>query len=270
MYCILNHRKYGCLVCLITFLGLGMVFQASAIDPTTDKAVMLYFSFDEGVGDTVKDLSGNNNDGVITKAQWVDGKYDKALEFNGKDAGVEVAGSATLDLQKGMTLASWVFKTEYLLNNNGETMISKKQGGAYCLEIHGWNTRFPQKLSTEPRISGTYHPLGSDEDFPLGRWAHAAATYDGEMVRLYLDGKMVKEEKWPGTIDVNGANLYIGAESDGNNPDATHGRFAGLIDEVVIADRAFTEVEISELMEAGASVEAPGKLAVTWARIKTQ
>jgi hypothetical protein len=90
------------------------------------------------------------------------------------------------------------------------------------------------------------------------------------MVRLYLDGKMVKEEKWPGTIDVNGANLYIGAESDGNNPDATHGRFAGLIDEVVIADRAFTEVEIGELMEAGASVEAQGKLAVTWTRIKTQ
>ena len=270
MYCIKNHRKYSCLVCLIIFLGLGMVFQASAIDPTADKAVMLYFSFDEGVGDTVKDLSGNNNDGVITKAQGVDGKYNKALEFNGKDTGVEVAGSATLDLQKGMTLAAWVFKTEYLLNNNGETMISKKQGGAYCLEIHGWNTRFPQKLSTEPRISGTYHPLGSDEDFPLGRWAHAAATYDGEMVRLYLDGQLVKEEKWPGTIDVNGANLYVGAESDGNNPDATHGRFAGLIDEVVIADRAFTEVEISELMEAGASVEAPGKLAVTWARIKMQ
>ena len=64
MYCILNHRKYSCLA-LIIFLGLGMVFQASAIDPTADKAVMLYFSFDEGVGDTVKDLSGNNNDDAV-------------------------------------------------------------------------------------------------------------------------------------------------------------------------------------------------------------
>ena len=108
--------------------------QLQVVRRTKIQSGRLYFSFDEGVGDTVKDLSGNNNDGAITKAQWVDGKYGKALEFNGNDTWVDVGGSATLDLQEGMTLAAWVFKTEYLLDNNGETIISKKQGGGTLLK----------------------------------------------------------------------------------------------------------------------------------------
>ncbi len=46
-------------------------------------------------------------------------------------------------------------------------------------------------------------------------------------------------------------------------------KFNGLIDEVMLWDRALTEKEIAFSMDpSSADVEASGKLATTWARIK--
>lgn len=48
----------------------------------------------------------------------------------------------------------------------------------------------------------------------------------------------------------------------------------GVIDEVVLYDRALSEKEINELMEDGMEVtldvQPGGKLVTTWSRIKTQ
>jgi hypothetical protein len=256
--------------CITTIMAAAVLLSAHAIDPKTEPSVVLYFSFDEGAGTVAEDLSGNGNTGMIENATWAEGRHGMSLEFNGDDTMVEVAAAASLDLQLGMTTAAWFFKTENLVANQGETLISKKQGGGYCLEVSGWENRFPNKLSTENRISGTYHPVGSEEDVPLGEWVHAAATYDETTVRLYMNGVLVNEEEWPGAIDLNDGNVYIGAESDGQQPDATHGRFLGRIDEVVVANRPFSAAEIGELMEAGLAVEPGGKLPVLWSRLRSQ
>jgi len=251
-------------------MAAAALLPAQAIDPVSEPSVVLYFAFDEGKGATAEDLSGNGNNGAIAGATWAEGRHGMSLEFNGEDTSVEVLADPSLDLTVGMTTAAWFYKTENLIANLGETLISKKQGGAYCLEVSGWENRSPNKLSTENRISGTYHPVFSEEDVPLDEWVHAAATYDETMVRLYMNGVLVGEGEWPGLIDVNTAKLFVGAESDGQQPDATHGRFFGRIDEVVVADRAFSEVEIGELMEAGLAVEARGKLPVLWGRLRGQ
>lgn len=240
----------------------GVAF--SDIDPS----IVIYFTFDEDEGGKVSDISGTGNDGAITNATMVDGKYGKALEFDGATAHVLVTPNATLDLTGGMTIMAWIYKPEFLTGNNGETIVSKKQSGAYTLEVTGWNNRFPEKLSSEPRISGTYHPVESPEAVPLNIWVHTAVTYDGNSLRLYVDGEMVTEEQWPGTIDTNSASLYVGAESDGNQPDATHGRFKGMIDEVIVANRAFSDDEIKEYMAGSAAVEPTSKLSICWGGIK--
>lgn len=233
----------------------------SAIDPS----ITLQFTFDEGSGNKATDISEHGNDGVIHGAAWVNGKYGQALEFDGESAYVEVSSNTTLNFTDAMTLMAWIYKSEFL--SRGETIISKKQGGAYSLEVTGWENRFPEKLTSEPRISGTYQPVESPDPLPLNRWVHVAVTYDGDLVRLYVDGEMVIEESFPGTIDVNSANLYVGNESDGNQPDASHGAFKGVIDEVIAANRAFSADEIKSQMEF-ASVEPKGKLATNWGSIK--
>jgi len=69
------------LVCLSIFLILSGQSYAK-IDNATIVAMWL---FDEGSGKTVKDSSGNENNGTITgDSKWDTGKFGKALEFNGK------------------------------------------------------------------------------------------------------------------------------------------------------------------------------------------
>ena len=60
-----------------------------------------------------------------------------------------------------------------------------------------------------------------------GRWYHLAASYDGETLRAYRNGKLVTENEDPsGAPDDDGAALEIGRDA------ATGGLFAGRIDEV--------------------------------------
>lgn len=60
--------------------------------------VGVYAQSDEGSGNVVKDISGNGNDGVVYGAMWVDGKFGKALSFDGKDEYIDCGNNASLDI----------------------------------------------------------------------------------------------------------------------------------------------------------------------------
>jgi hypothetical protein len=70
-------------ILIATLLIFGSINNSviSADVPGVDEHTMLYLKFDEGSGKDVKDLSDNGNDGTITGAKWVEGKFGKALEF---------------------------------------------------------------------------------------------------------------------------------------------------------------------------------------------
>ena len=59
------------------------------------------------------------------------------------------------------------------------------------------------------------------------------------------------------------------AESDGGQPDYDHGLFAGMIDEVYVANRGFSEKEIQELMISASPVELKTKLPVICSQLKS-
>ncbi len=63
--------------------GLIVCFCLISLVNASDEGLVAYYSFDEGSGNVLHDLSGNENDGTIYGAKWVDGKYGKALEFDG-------------------------------------------------------------------------------------------------------------------------------------------------------------------------------------------
>ena len=70
------------------------------------------YSFDEGLGTTAADASGNGNGGSISTATWLAaGRYGNALSFNGTTARVTVPDSPSLDFTTRMTLEAWVYPT---------------------------------------------------------------------------------------------------------------------------------------------------------------
>ena len=79
--------------------------------------------------------------------------------------------------------------------------------------------------------------------YPIdGSWMHAAATFDGTTMRLFIDGVEEASLDAPGlTINANSLAMGIGAQSDGTR------YFQGQMDDVRIYNRALSEGEIRKI-----------------------
>ena len=67
---------------LIVLSAVCVGMSDAAIDSKTAEVLLL---FDEGSGGVAKDASGNGNNAEVSGAQWVDGPFGKALEYDGVD-----------------------------------------------------------------------------------------------------------------------------------------------------------------------------------------
>lgn len=260
-------KRFSLILASVSILVMLLAVTASALE--IDDSIMLMFTFDDD-NDLLKDSSIYGHTGTINGAVKAGGKAGNGLEFNGVDSYVQIPRTDQLDVSAGVTLAAFVFKSSIVEKN--ECIISKKQAGAYTLELNGWNNATPHKPDSEMRISGTYHRLNAPDDIPTGRWVHVAVTYDGTFMRIYVDGAMVAEGEWPGTIDINTADVFLGCDSGGTKPESGADTFlAGIIDEVLVANRAFSDEEMA-LLAQGMTVTAVdpsgGKLSTTWGTLK--
>ncbi|TDC99449.1 DNRLRE domain-containing protein [Nonomuraea deserti] len=80
-------------------------FTTGAKPPT---GLVAAYGMDEGAGTSVGDSSGHDNTGTASATSWQNGKYGKALSFNGSSSWVTVEDAASLRLTTGMTLSAWV------------------------------------------------------------------------------------------------------------------------------------------------------------------
>ena len=72
---------------LVAIIMLSVI--PAGVQAQSDEGLVAEWHFDEGSGNVVKDSSGNGNDGIIYGASWVDGKFGKALSFDGKDDSIK-------------------------------------------------------------------------------------------------------------------------------------------------------------------------------------
>ena len=78
---------------------------------------------------------------------------------------------------------------------------------------------------------------------------------------FYVDGKLEKEQNYNGPMATGGPETEIGHAGDGG--------FVGIIDEVLIYNKALSANEVKQVFEAqGLPVEPQGKLAARWGQIK--
>jgi regulation of enolase protein 1 (concanavalin A-like superfamily) len=193
-----------------------------------------YWKFDEGIGATAYDSSGNGNDGTINGASWVEGRLGGALEFDGVDDYVEVPDSASLNPTSAITVCAW-FK-EYNPQTTEFPPIVKKTGdpSGYTLELHYW------KFGGGVCIDGIWRggpPPVSPLPVPF-EWCHLAITYDGSNIIRYANGAEISRETVTGTITPTSNALYIGRCLSMSR------FFNGTIDEAKIYNRALSANEI--------------------------
>ena len=90
---------YATLIC-ISFT----IPNVSSAKLDADTLLGIWF-FDEGKGGEAKDSSENGNDGKIVDAQWVDGKFEGALKFEG---GAHVAVGDFSDYEDEVSIVAFI------------------------------------------------------------------------------------------------------------------------------------------------------------------
>jgi hypothetical protein len=86
--------------------------SSPALAQSGSPGLIAAYSFDEGTGNSVADLSGNNINGTVVGATWItNGMYGNALAFNGISSYVDLGNRTALQLTGSMTIEAWVKAT---------------------------------------------------------------------------------------------------------------------------------------------------------------
>jgi glucose/arabinose dehydrogenase/PKD repeat protein len=219
--------------------GAGHLTTSGPVDvtvsnpPAPPTGLVAAYSFNTVSGSTVADVSGNNNSGAVSNAvATAAGKYGGALSFNGTNARVNVANSASLQLSSGMTLEAWV--NPATVSNAWRDVIYKGDDNYY---LEATATGGSRPVGGGIIGGGTTEARGS-RALTTNTWAHLAVTYDGTIVRLYVNGSQVASTAKTGSIRTSTNQLQIGGDS-------FHGQyFNGLIDEIRVFNVARTQAQI--------------------------
>jgi hypothetical protein len=202
--------------------------------PPPPTGLVAAYSFNSLSGTTVADVSGSGNTGTVSGAVAAAGMYGGGLGFDGVNDWVTVNDSNSLDLTTGMTLMAWVNPTA--LAGSWRTVIFK-EGGAGSIDYSLYAAETTSKPVGQVYIDGEQSALGPTSLTP-NTWTHLGVTYDGAMLRLYVNGALAGSKAVGGAITPTTGALRIG----GNNIWSEW--FQGRIDEVRIYNRALTQAEI--------------------------
>lgn len=253
-------------LCIMIILMMLTVSFAQALNEP-EESMILYMSFDTIDGKTTIDHSkyGNNGD-IKGEPKHVEGKFGKALEFNGQSDWIEVPHEDILTVDKNVTVMAWIH-TERHTGPGG----ARWQG----IVAKGNNPRSYSFYTESP--SGCLHlSVGGQGSVcngkvALNEWVHVAAQVDGNTHKYWVNGESAGEfggkNPPPGKADTS--VVFIGTTGEG-----AARRFIGLIDEVRVWNRALSEEEVNEQMEKGHfelfPVDPRNKVATTWGTIKSQ
>jgi chitodextrinase len=232
-------------LCSSAVLGLAGASTFGANASAT--GLVAAYSFDAGSGTTVKDDSGHGNTGTISDATWSSsGYHGKSLSFNGTSSLVRIPDSASLDLTTGMTLEAWIRPSA--ISGLWRTVIIKEMPGelAYALYAKG-DTSAPVGIVN----TGAEQFARGTTTLSTRGWQHLAATYDGSVGRLYVNGTQVSSVATSGPALASNGNLDIG----GNN--VWREWFNGLIDDVRVYNRALSAAELKTDMATAVTAAAP-------------
>ena len=194
------------------------------------KGLMAYYPLDGNA----QDESGNRNDGAnfgALPAPDLSGTSNAALRFNGRSDYVDTPVDSNLAT---LTISAW-FQTESVAGEM--SIVDSDGGGSYGHSI------ILGYFSGDSTLDVQFHDGYFDSDWSpqVGRWHHAVACYDRDVIRLFIDGREVRSWSYS-PLTPDGSNFRIGRHNTGDPQ-----WFDGIIDNVRIYNRALDSLEIQSL-----------------------
>ncbi len=248
--------------CQVDYLDLQMLAREwlaedeiiTTSNPGTS-SLLVYYPFDEGSGSTIADASGEGHngslgDGVTWTVPGVLG--NGALQVSGEPGARVTIDSMNPAAGTGqLTLSIWV-KWTGIRRGGSQGLISKRDAWdldslMFMFEVDSGGNANGIALR-QYSSSDTDVMSGPDAMTPyIGRWVHAAATFDGTTGRIYLDGREIASGPFSfahgTTADITIGNTNSSAWED--SPEV----FNGYLDEARIYNRALSAAQIAYLAD---------------------
>lgn len=182
--------------------------------------------------DILKDLSGNNNHGLIVNGYVYD---SNSILFDGTKQYIDIGSVSTLNsIGDYMTCMAWV-KTS--INSGIQVIVGR--GNDWRLQKSGTNYVFEHRNSSQSIVNVSYTNTSSD-------WIHIAATYSLNMtIKLFIDGLEVDSQPQTLSTRISSTQNQIGNNyawhADGTYNDYW---FSGNISNVKLYNITLTSTQI--------------------------
>jgi hypothetical protein len=219
-----------------------------------------HLRFDESSGYTAYD-SADAHDGSLKNMEpgtdWVTGKINGALAFDGTNEFVEVPDHADLDFGTGdFSVSFWVNKRAGSSGWDNIWGVNKWHTGGATPGQNEWTVGIGGQNDNKPTFSvevGTArYRAASPDEISLNAWHHLVGVRNGGSLLLYVDGEEKDRYETLGSAAVNnvGRDLYVASSASGRfNPNA-------IFDDLQIYDTALVAWQV-ETMFANPGMIAP-------------
>lgn len=216
--------------------------QATQLQQTEGlEADLLDVTFDDGTAADAAQGREASTFGEPTMS--VDGQLARmTADFSGEDAiSYPMTSEDYTAMEDGFTVECNFMATA---ETSGEdTVCGNKEGGGWGMVVKDGQAAF--MIHAEGGYTFAWADINMDQ------WYHATGVYDGETVKLYLDGELAAEGAagGPMTVPPDGTahNTVIGADSGGNNEPAQYS--STKVDDVRLYSQPATDAQVASLNE---------------------
>ena len=207
--------------------------QVNPRDYGNFSSLVMWLTFDEGSGNIAYDYSGNGNNGTLYNGTtvcggtngcplWVNGKFGKAVSFDGVDDWIEILNSNLLNPSL-ITVSLWVNVSSF-----GNSILLSKNYSSYQLSLD--SNGYVQFYINETYINSSF-PLN------ISTWQNVVGRFNGSNIDIFINTVNAGSKIYSFYIPFNSLNLSIAAWQ-------LTSFFNGTIDDVRIYNRALSEEEI--------------------------
>lgn len=174
---------------------------------------------------------------------------ERGVEFDGAATLAVVEDGAAFDLAT-FSISAWV----KLQHTSGWQVFVNRDAAGELFTLYLFDGRVRMLVEY---ADGNYTHANTAAP-PPNTWVHYLGTYDGQQIRLFVDGELVDSAEAPGRIPHSDAPLYLGALAP--NSRVLHGQ----LEDVRIWSRALSEEEAAEVARGAEGESLTDGLVAHW------
>ena len=226
----------------------------------TSNGLVAYYPFNGNPND----YSGNNNNPTTNTASLTSNRFGEsnaAYHFDGFSSYMRIPNSSSLNANNKLSIHIWIRPTGFYSGPcHGNSVIMKGDQdfltGNYFLRFDDSHLGTNCNSSVNQSQQNYYGPSASNGYTPyvsLEKWCNVVLTYDGNIVRTYINSELISSTTQTISTFTNPYDLFFGRLNSASYPYW----FNGDIDEIAIYNRDLSQIEINNLFSGSCTITPP-------------